>query len=245
MGTEPITPIRFAKVDRVCRLPCNGLLFFRGESTGMTTDDALPNWLTTLSNAEVTIPFTLIACENAEGELLMLKRTKPPFVGMWNFVGGKIEPNELPDASARRELIEELGRAIAPRSLKYRGVAFWPETGSGETRFKGMHLFYAKLSSKEHSTGQLALLDEGIIAWLPKDLLADGDEFPAVPNFDVLYPVMVEVQPDGPRAVFHWPREEGGYHAASAPMRPAYLDPSNFPPGKSNVRVDALTELAA
>jgi len=211
----------------------------------MTTRRDLPDWRTALSDAEVSIPFTLIACENAEGELLMLKRTKPPFVDMWNFVGGKIEPDELPDASALRELLEELGRAVAPRSLKYRGVAFWPETDDGEVRYKGMHLFYAKLPAKVHSTGQLALLDEGIIAWLPSALLADGNKFPAVPNFDVLYPIMVKTRDDGPQAVFHWPNEKGGYHAVSTPIRPDYAHPSRFAPGKARVPVSALTTLLA
>jgi 8-oxo-dGTP pyrophosphatase MutT (NUDIX family) len=209
----------------------------------MTKHRDFLDWRTALSGAEVTIPFTLIACENAEGELLMLKRTKPPFVDMWNFVGGKIEPHELPHASALRELLEELGRSVAPRLLKYRGVAFWPETGGHEVHYKGMHLFYAKLPAKAHLTGQFALLDEGVTAWLPKALLAEGNEFPAVPNFDVLYPVMVEAQEDAPRAVFHWPAREGGYESASGPIRCEYAHPSSFPPGTAKVAISALTAL--
>jgi 8-oxo-dGTP diphosphatase len=201
----------------------------------------LRDWSTALSNAEVTIPFTLIACENAQGELLMLKRYKPPFVDMWNFLGGKIEPDERPDASARRELLEELGRAVAPRALKYRGVAFWPETADHEVRYRGMHLFYARLPAKVHSTGQLALLDEGVTAWLPKDLLARGDDFEAVPNFGVLYPIMVEAPDNAPQAVFHWTNKAGHYESASRPIRPDYSHPSSFPPGNAKVPVSALT----
>lgn len=225
------------------RLPLNSALYGSGKWAAMTTYADLRGWSTALSDAEITIPFTLIACENAEGELLMLKRSKPPFVDMWNFVGGKIEPDERPDASARRELLEELGRAVAPRVLKYRGVAFWPETTEDEVRYKGMHLFYARLPSKVHSTGQLALLDEGVTAWLPKALLARGDEFPAVPNFDVLYPIMVEAPDAAPQAVFHWETDNGDYEAASRPIRSDYSRPSSFPPGKAKVPVSALTAL--
>jgi 8-oxo-dGTP diphosphatase len=210
----------------------------------VTSYGDLRDWCTALSDAEVTIPFTLIACENAERELLMLKRSKPPFVDMWNFLGGKIEPDERPDASARRELLEELGRAVAPRVLKYRGVAVWPETADDEVRYKGMHLFYARLSAKVHSTGQLALLDEGVTAWLPKALLAQGNEFPAVPNFDVLYPCMVEASGDAPQAVFHWTNKRGRYESVSRPIRSDYFNPSSFPPGIAKVPIGDLADLS-
>jgi 8-oxo-dGTP diphosphatase len=209
-----------------------------------TASDDISLWRDELNKSDVIIPYTLIACENADGELLMLKRTKPPFVGMWNFVGGKIEPDESPEVSAHRELLEELGHLVAPRALKYRGVAFWPENVGDDTCYKGMHLFYAKLSAKAHLTGQLALLDEGILAWLPKQLLAEGDGFHAVPNFGVLCPVMFDGEDPRPKVLFHWPDTSAGYHDFVVPLRASYGDPTNFPRGKGRVPIRALAEFA-
>lgn len=41
--------------------------------------------------------------------LLMCKRTKDPYQGLLNLVGGKIEPNESSESAAYRELFEETG----------------------------------------------------------------------------------------------------------------------------------------
>jgi 8-oxo-dGTP pyrophosphatase MutT (NUDIX family) len=41
--------------------------------------------------------------------VLMVKRGRPPFQGLWSFPGGRAEPGEQPEATARRELLEETG----------------------------------------------------------------------------------------------------------------------------------------
>ena len=46
--------------------------------------------------------------ENAE-KMLMCKRKKEPYLGLLNFVGGKIEKNEVGIDAAYRELFEESG----------------------------------------------------------------------------------------------------------------------------------------
>lgn len=42
-------------------------------------------------------------------EVLFCKRAKEPFKGLYNFVGGKVEPGETSFAAAYRELLEETG----------------------------------------------------------------------------------------------------------------------------------------
>jgi ADP-ribose pyrophosphatase YjhB (NUDIX family) len=42
-------------------------------------------------------------------KLLFCKRAKPPYMGLLNFVGGKLEPGESSEAAAYRELFEETG----------------------------------------------------------------------------------------------------------------------------------------
>lgn len=51
---------------------------------------------------------------------LLLKRRKPPYVGHYLPVGGKLEPHEDPYSAARRELLEETG--IADARIRYGGV---------------------------------------------------------------------------------------------------------------------------
>lgn len=54
--------------------------------------------------------YNLIAVISAAGdEMLFCKRRKPPYEGLYNFVGGKIEPGENGLDAAYRELFEETG----------------------------------------------------------------------------------------------------------------------------------------
>lgn len=39
--------------------------------------------------------------------VLMVERGRPPFQGLWSFPGGRAEPGEEAEATARRELFEE------------------------------------------------------------------------------------------------------------------------------------------
>jgi 8-oxo-dGTP diphosphatase len=41
--------------------------------------------------------------------VLMVRRANPPFQGLWSFPGGRTEPGETPEQTARRELREETG----------------------------------------------------------------------------------------------------------------------------------------
>lgn len=44
--------------------------------------------------------------------VLMVERLRPPFEGLWSFPGGRTEPGEDLEATARRELFEETGLAV-------------------------------------------------------------------------------------------------------------------------------------
>lgn len=51
----------------------------------------------------------IIVFNNKEDKILMCKRAKEPYKGMFNLVGGKVEENENELYSAYRELEEETG----------------------------------------------------------------------------------------------------------------------------------------
>jgi 8-oxo-dGTP diphosphatase len=86
--------------------------------------------------------------------MLLLNREKPPLMGLWTGVGGKVEEGETPFATARRETIEETG--IEPHFLRYGGVVTW---GHG-----GMWVFLGE-APPDASTGAPRPTAEGILAW--------------------------------------------------------------------------------
>jgi len=50
--------------------------------------------------------------------VLLLRRRHPPNAGLWNGVGGKLEPGEDPYTGCIREVAEETGLAIADPQLR-------------------------------------------------------------------------------------------------------------------------------
>ncbi|CAG7635700.1 NADH pyrophosphatase [Paenibacillus solanacearum] len=104
--------------------------------------------------------------------VLMLNRSKPPGMGCWNGVGGKIEPGETPEQGAIREIREETG--IEARELYYAGQVTW---FSALGTMSGAHLFVAELP--EHADEAYAAneapqeTEEGLLAWKEIEWLLD------------------------------------------------------------------------
>lgn len=73
--------------------------------------------------------------------LLQLRDDKPEIYwpGQWAFFGGHLEPDELPDAAMRRELVEEIGYEPVQVTHFYSGVI--------ETTGILRHVFYAPLTA--------------------------------------------------------------------------------------------------
>lgn len=61
----------------------------------------------------------VIVFDPSETRLLFCLRKKPPYLGLFNFVGGKLEPNEDGLAAAYRELFEETGITAAQIHLRH------------------------------------------------------------------------------------------------------------------------------
>lgn len=51
----------------------------------------------------------IVVFNKTKEKLLFCKREKEPYKGLYNFVGGKLEPDEASEAAAYRELYEETG----------------------------------------------------------------------------------------------------------------------------------------
>lgn len=58
------------------------------------------------------------ALVNEKGEILLAQRPKgKAMAGLWEFPGGKVEANEVPEVALCRELHEELGVSVNPEDL--------------------------------------------------------------------------------------------------------------------------------
>ncbi|MGJ3230955.1 MAG: NUDIX hydrolase [Oceanicaulis sp.] len=57
--------------------------------------------------AKITLGVGLVVWRS--DEVLLIRRGKPPFEGLWSIPGGKVEPGETLAAAALRELAEETG----------------------------------------------------------------------------------------------------------------------------------------
>jgi 8-oxo-dGTP diphosphatase len=78
----------------------------------------------------------------------------------WEFPGGKIDPDELPEDCLRRELIEELGLHINT------GRALPPQTHHYPTFTVTLYPFVCTIES-----GEIMLHEHAAVVWLPPEKL--------------------------------------------------------------------------
>lgn len=92
-------------------------------------------------------------------ELLMLNRIKKSEMGLWNGVGGSIEPGETPEQCVIREVSEET--EIRLNRVAYVGSVTWIHSTLG---MSGMHVFIAEVPVDFIFETPL-LVDEGVLDW--------------------------------------------------------------------------------
>lgn len=100
-----------------------------------------------------------------DNQVLLLRRSKPPRAGLWNGVGGKLEPEESPLAACKREVIEETG--YEPLSLSPAGIMSWDSFTDPE---HGIYLFVGEAPPTEPSA-----CDEGELRWWPIEEIERSD----------------------------------------------------------------------
>ncbi|HEY6103529.1 MAG TPA: 8-oxo-dGTP diphosphatase [bacterium] len=91
---------------------------------------------------------------------LLLHRRRPPNAGLWNAIGGKIEPGEDPYTACTREIREETGLEISSPSFRALLVVTVRETGD----LWVIYVFHAPAPS-----GETIASDEGDLRWVDVD----------------------------------------------------------------------------
>lgn len=104
-----------------------------------------------------------VALVNKQRQVLMQRRQPHgEHGGLWEFPGGKLEPNESPEASAVREIEEELGLTIMAQDLVPVSFACGTSQRSGRVRPLTIMLFVCKRfqgTPAPHAATQLEWVD--------------------------------------------------------------------------------------
>ncbi|WP_199621275.1 NUDIX hydrolase [Paenibacillus alkalitolerans] len=85
------------------------------------------------------LKYTICYIKQAD-KILLLNREYPSWMGVWNGVGGKLEPNETARESILREVTEETG--IVLDSIQFKGIGTWYINGKV---IGGMYTYFAEL----------------------------------------------------------------------------------------------------
>lgn len=109
-------------------------------------------------NEGTRIAYTLLFIRQGS-RLLLLNRDRAPAKGLWNGVGGKLEPGETPLAGVLREALEETGLAL--EDARFKGIVCWDTDGAS---FGGMYLFMADLPPQVDYPTPLRT-EEGLLEW--------------------------------------------------------------------------------
>ena len=142
---------------------------------------------------ETPLRYTL--CFLTRGEtVLMLQRNAPPNQGLWNGVGGRIEPGETPLASCLREVAEETGFRLP--AARFAGILTWE---GFEIPAGGLYLFTAPAPA-----GEAVECAEGRLEWKPREWVYTSPD--VVSNIPIFLP---EILAGAPPQVYHFVYDDG------------------------------------
>ncbi len=150
-----------------------------------------------MTSDHLIIRYTLCFLTRGE-EVLLLRRRNPPNRGLWNGVGGRIEPGEVPLASVLREVREETGYHLT--GARYAGVLTWE---GFETPPGGLYLFTAPAPD-----GEPGVCSEGELAWKPLAWMFSARE--VVSNLHIVGPRILTIPPDPPQG-YHFVYRNGDF----------------------------------
>ena len=118
-------------------------------------------------------------------DILMLNRKSAPEMGVWNGVGGKLEPGEPPLEGVLREVYEETGIELETATEK--GTVTWQ---ADEQDNGGMYAYLAEVPENFTYVTPKAT-DEGILDWKPLDWLLHSENQGVAEHVKRFLPIML------------------------------------------------------
>ena len=109
-----------------------------------------------------------------QNKILMINRKKPPFMGMWNALGGHQEAGEDAATCAKREIAEESG--VVVESVELYSISTWNYDDD---------LIYVYLSTLDETFDVSSFpkkINEGIIDFLDINWVLDNKNYGVVPD---------------------------------------------------------------
>ena len=127
----------------------------------------------------------IVVFNKAKDSVLFCKRQKDPYKGLFNFVGGKVEPGEDPDKAAYRELQEETGITRQQiRLYRLMDIRYYYQD------------FYLELYVGRLDEEVLLQEEKNPLLWLPlnedftdKDRFAGDQNIAHIMNVAMMYPI--------------------------------------------------------
>lgn len=110
---------------------------------------------------------TMLVIQNDEGQVLLFKKKRQPFIGLWTLPYGKVHNNDISvrDA-AQREIIEKLSGLSVP-DLKHVGDTYIHVTYEGEIAISTLvHIFYGTTTD---------VLKDGTHQWVEPLAIIDNE----------------------------------------------------------------------
>lgn len=120
----------------------------------------------------VLIEVAAAIIENQNGRILIARAKGKSQEGMWEFPGGKLEPDESPEECLRRELFEEMGIEIEPYA--YFGV--------NEHAYEAVTIRLIAYRTRFVS-GEIVLVDHDDYQWVRREELGEYTFAPADVRF--------------------------------------------------------------
>lgn len=125
-------------------------------------------------------------------QVLMLNRFKPPYPGLWNGIGGKVETGETPAQAAQREIREETAIEDHAYQLSQLGLMDWYVDGVFRD---GIYLFKAELAAPIVKSQYPQWMREGILQPYPPEWLTRADNTGVVADIQRLIPQLLAGKP--------------------------------------------------
>ena len=127
----------------------------------------------------------------------MLNRNKKPNQGLWNGVGGKLEPGESPIECVLREIAEETDLQLLSNQIECRGQVTWywlPAEGGSPIFQGGMYLYAGDIPDGVSCVTPRRTV-EGILEFKDTAWLLSEDNHGVVSNIREFLPRLFDSSP--------------------------------------------------